>query len=309
MSKQRKQQIYAAVDLGSNSFHMLVARYENGQLQTIERIKEMVRLAAGLTDCGKISEKAFKRALDCIRRFGKLTQDMHAQVVGVVGTNALRRATNAGGFIAAAERILGHSIDVISGEEEARLVYLGATHGLPEFKGKRLVVDIGGGSTELILGRNYEPRVLHSLELGCVGLTEKFFPGGKITEKRWQRARHSADNKLKPVRSSLRGWDEAMGTSGTIRGIQSVLLENGWDKKGIRQKSLKKLEQLLIAQGHVENLDLTGLSSRRAPVFPGGVVLLQAVFSELKIDSMQAASGAIREGLIYDMHLDLVEAG
>ena len=148
---------------------MLVARYEDGQLETIERIKEMVRLAAGLTDCGKISGKVSKRALDCIRRFGKLTQDMHAEVVGAVGTNALRRATNASEFLAAAEEILGHSIDVISGEEEARLVYLGATHSLPEFDGKRLVVDIGGGSTELILGHNFEPRVLHSLNSAVSG--------------------------------------------------------------------------------------------------------------------------------------------
>lgn len=280
---------------------MIVSRYENGELQTINRVREMVRLAAGMTDCGKISADASERALDCIRRFGKLTQDMHADVVRAVGTNALRRATNAGEFLCAAQDILGHPIEVISGEEEARLVYIGATHSVPDLNGQRLVVDIGGGSTELILGENFEPGVLHSLEMGCVVLTEAFFPGGKITEKRWQRAKRAAIKKLKPIRSSLTGWDEAVGTSGTIRCIRRVLVENDWASRGIQQKPLKKLGQYMIDKGHVDKLDLSGLTSRRAPVFAGGVVILQAIFAQLNIASMRTSAGALREGLIYDM--------
>ncbi|MDH3589150.1 MAG: exopolyphosphatase [Gammaproteobacteria bacterium] len=297
------RQVLAAVDLGSNSFHMLVVRYDHGQLQVIDRLREMVRLAAGLNERGKISNKASERGLESLQRFGQRLRDMHAANVRAVGTNALRKAKNSEEFLEAAELALGHPIEVVSGREEARLVYLGAAHTLPELDGKRLVVDIGGGSTELILGSGFDTHELFSLYMGCVSMTERFFPGGKITAKRWQRARLAAAVELEPIHSPLQsiGWDEAIGTSGTIRGARTVLLEQNLSDGQITKKALKRLEQHMIESGHVDKLDLCGLSVERAPVFPGGIVILQTVLEELQIESMRVARGALREGLIYDM--------
>ncbi|MDH3647448.1 MAG: exopolyphosphatase [Gammaproteobacteria bacterium] len=303
MTDPLQRQVLAAIDLGSNSFHMVVASYDDGQLQVVDRSREMVRLAAGLSQTGKISRTVANRALDCIRRFGQHLREEHAVTVRAVGTNALRKAKNASDFLIAAEKALGYPIEVISGQEEARLVYLGAAHSLPDVAGQRLVVDIGGGSTELIVGSDLHTRELDSLGIGCVGLTEEYFPGGKISEKRWRRARQAADEQLDTVRSSLRekGWDEVIGTSGTIRSARRVLLKLGWTDCDIHLSALNKLSRKMITLGHVEKLDLNGLSQERAPVFPGGLVILQSVLDELEIDRMQVSRGALREGLMYDM--------
>ncbi len=301
--RQERQQILAAVDLGSNSFHMIVARHQHGEVRVIDRLREMVRLAAGLEDRGRISRSSRRRAISCLGRFGQRLRDVHAANVRAVGTNTLRKAKNADEFLEDAEAALGHPIEVVSGREEARLVYLGAAHTLPESEGRRLVVDIGGGSTELIVGEGFETRELFSLYMGCVSLTERFFPGGKLSAKRWQRARLAAAVELEPVKALLRsvGWVDAIGTSGTIRTARAVARAAGWSDGEINVDVLEKLAQRLVESTHVERLSLEGLSAERAPVFPGGIVILQSVMAELGIERLRVAGGALREGLVYDM--------
>lgn len=298
-----RRQVLAAVDLGSNSFHMIVARYEHGQLTVIDKLREMVRLAAGLDDGGRIPKPVARRALNCIERFGQRLRDMHAGNVRAVGTNALRKAKNAGQFLADAEEALGYPIEVVSGREEARLVYLGAAQSLPEADGKRLVVDIGGGSTELIIGEGFEPLERFSLYMGCVGHTEKFFPKGKVTQKRWRRAQLAAAMELEPVVAALKnlGWEQAIGTSGTIRTAQAVVRAHSWCEEMLTLEGLQKLRDYMLDRGASDRLSLTGLSAERMPVFVGGVSVLHAVFQALDINKMRAARGALREGLIYDM--------
>ncbi len=281
---------------------MLVARYEHGELIVIDRLREMVRLAAGLDAGQRISTGASRRALQCLGRFGQRLRDMRAASVRAVGTNTLRKARNAAGFLARAEAELGHPIEVVSGREEARLVYLGAAHSLPDSAGQRLVADIGGGSTELIVGRQLDIQERFSLYMGCVGMTEKYFPNGKISAKRWRRARLAASLELEPVGATLRslGWDEAVGTSGTIRTTEAVLAAQGWTRDVITPAALDKLQQRIVAFGSAAAISLPGLSTERAPVFAGGVVILQAVLEALGITEMRVAGGALREGLIYD---------
>ncbi|MBT8131710.1 MAG: exopolyphosphatase [Gammaproteobacteria bacterium] len=295
------------MDLGSNSFHMVIAAYTDGRLKVLERSREMVRLAAGLTASGKIPRKVAQRALACLRHFQKHLKKEQAATVRAVGTNALRNARNSEAFVTAGEKALGHPIAVISGKEEARLVFLGAAHSLPELSGQRLVVDIGGGSTELIIGKNLDAVELDSLELGCVTLTEEFFPGGKISEKRWRRARRAADKTLAEVADSLleKGWDHAIGTSGTIRSSGKILKRTRRTDGEVTRKGIKKLARSIIAQEHIDYLHIDGLSTQRAAVFPGGVVILEAVLDALQIDCMEVSAGALREGLLYDMlHAD-----
>lgn len=298
-----RRQVLAAVDLGSNSFHMIVARYEHGQLTVIDKLREMVRLAAGLDEDGRIPRQVSRRALQCIGRFGQRLRDMHAGNVRAVGTNALRKAKNSAQFLEAAEDALGHPIEVVSGREEARLVFLGAAHSLPETAGNRLVIDIGGGSTELIIGERFEPLERFSLYMGCVGFTERYFPGGKISPKRWRRAALAAAMELEPVAEPLKtlGWDEAIGTSGTIRTAQAVLRTQLWTEEFVTVTGLERLRDHMFACGSSEKLNLSGLSSERAPVFAGGVVILLTVLEQLGVTRLRAARGALREGLIYDM--------
>ena len=263
--REDRRQVLAAVDLGSNSFHMLVARYEHGELIVIDRLREMVRLAAGLDAKHRISDDAWRRALQSIGRFGQRLRDMHAGSVRAVGTNTLRKAKNSTEFLELAERELGHPIEVVSGREEARLVYLGAAHSLPDSAGQRLVVDIGGGSTELIVGRQLDIHERFSLYMGCVGMTEKYFPNGKISAKRWRRARLAASLELEPVCATLRslGWDEAIGTSGTIRTAQAVLAAQGWSEDVITPPALNKLEQQIVGSASVTALTQSSVHAPR----------------------------------------------
>ena len=221
--------VIAAVDLGSNSFHMIVGELRHGQLVIIDRIRETVRLAEGLSDDGDLSPDARDRAIDCLSRFGERLRDMRAGSVRAAGTSTIRRAREDTGFMAEAEAALGHPIDIISGLEEARLIYKGVSHSLPPTDGLRLVMDIGGGSTELILGQGDEPRALESVHLGCVRMTERFFGDGRITREAFDRARVAARLELRPVKAFFRGADgvQAIGTSGTIRSAEFVASELG----------------------------------------------------------------------------------
>ena len=293
----------AAIDLGSNSFHMIVARMQNGQPVIIDRIREMVRLADGMDHDGSLLPQPQKRALECLKRFGQRLAEFPAGSVRVVGTNTLRSATNAEEFLSDAERALGHPIDIISGVEEARLIYIGAAHSLAGNEQQRLVMDIGGSSTELIIGTGHDPRYMESLEMGCVTMTQDYFPDGNITAKRIEKAWLFAQTELEPHVGTFRrfGWQEAIGTSGTIRAVKKVIITAGWTGGKITPEALRKLLSVLAEKQQIANIKLEGLSTERAPVFIGGVIVLLATFEALEIQSMAVSDGALREGLLYDL--------
>lgn len=293
----------AAVDLGSNSFHMVVARHSHGQLLILDRLREMVRLAAGLADSDRLDDDASARALRCLERFGQRLRAMHADSVRVVGTNALRRAKRKRWFLERARAALGHPIEIISGQEEARLIYSGVAHTSPMSAGKRLVLDIGGGSTELITGEGFEPLLLESLSVGCVLLAGRYFEDGKISEKRFERARTAVRLELEPVAESYRrlGWQQACGSSGTVRVIAEVLRRLHPEEPMITLANLRKLAERIIAAGNVADLDLPEVDAERAPVFPSGLAILLEVAEALQMDRMRIAEGAMREGLLYDL--------
>jgi exopolyphosphatase/guanosine-5'-triphosphate,3'-diphosphate pyrophosphatase len=293
----------AAVDLGSNSFHMVVARAHHGHPSIVDRLREMVRLASGLNQHGFLDNASQNRALACLRRFGQRLRDMQAHKVRVVGTNTLRRARNAEAFLSAAEEALGHPVEVISGMEEARLIYLGVSHHTDTAEGKNLVVDIGGGSTELIIGEGYEPRHLESLAIGCVGLSQEHFADGKLSQKRFERARIATRLELRPVAATFRrfGWARAIGSSGTVRAARDIAHELGLVESGVSLKALETIIEEMIKAKRIEDLKLPGLGPERAPVFAGGVAIFAEIMSTLRIEHIQISSGALREGLLYDM--------
>ena len=294
--------IFAAVDLGSNSFHLIVVRVQGDSVQVIDRMREMVRLGAGLDPRNNLLPEARLRALDCLRRFGERLRDIPTSHVRVVGTNTLRRAHNARDFLAEAEALLHHPIEIVSGIEEARLIYLGVAHSLPASDRRRLVVDIGGGSTELILGAGFEPLELESLYMGCVGMSQRFFPNGIIDKSAWKRAELAAALELEGQETRFRkgDWNEAIGASGTAKALARIAVAEGWSDEGITPGALKKMRKACLAAGHVDRIALKGLSDERRPVFPGGLVVMSSIFSALGIEFMRASEGALREGLIYD---------
>ena len=293
----------AAVDLGSNSFHMVVARIAHGELQVVDRVRERVALAEGLDDDKRLVPEAFERALVCLSRFHQRLGDMPQSTVRAVGTNTLRRAKNARDFLDAAQDALGHPIEIISGREEARLIYLGVSHTHSDEVPRRLVIDIGGGSTECILGEGFDPLVADSLRMGCVGYSRIFFPDGSITRESMRAARLAARLEVHSIERSYKsvGWDACIGSSGTIVAVSEILEQNGWSDAAIDIKGLRKLRKALIAAGHFERLSIPGLAPDRAPVLSGGVAILTAVFEGLGIERMDASPGALREGLLYDL--------
>lgn len=294
---------FAAIDLGSNSFHLVVAREEEHALTVIDRERDMVRLAAGLDGKGLLTPEASERALECLARFGQRLRGLEPENVRIVGTNALRKATNSREFIARAEQALGFSIEIISGVEEARLVYLGAAQTLQGDRGRRLVVDIGGGSTEIIVGDKSDPVYLKSLYMGCVSSSERFFPDGEYDQFRMRSAILNAQLELESsalVLQSL-GAEDFIGTSGTARAINNVLRENGWSETGITREGLDKLVKKIIKAGKLEKLKINGLSEERRPVFAGGVAVMTAIFNTLEIEFMRISDGSLREGVLHDL--------
>jgi exopolyphosphatase / guanosine-5'-triphosphate,3'-diphosphate pyrophosphatase len=295
--------VLAAVDLGSNSFHMVVARHSHGQLVILDRLREMVRLAAGLGDSARLDEAATDRALRCLERFGQRLRAMHADSVRVVGTNALRRAKRKRWFLERARAALGHPIEIISGLEEARLIYSGVAHTSPMIADKRLVIDIGGGSTEAIVGEGFNPLLLESLSVGCVGLSSIYFEDGRISAKRIERARTAVRLELEPIQEAYRklGWLQAFGSSGTVRVIGDTLRSLKPESPYITLDNLKYLADRVVAAGHVDELELPEVDAERAPVFPAGLAILLEVVENLGIDRVRPAEGAMREGLLYDL--------
>jgi exopolyphosphatase/guanosine-5'-triphosphate,3'-diphosphate pyrophosphatase len=290
-----------ALDLGSNSFHLLIAQESHGRLQVLDKHKEMVRLAEGLQDDNTLSEKAMDRALDCLERFAQRLRPLDPDNVRIVGTNTLRKASESD-FLKHAQQVLGHKIEIISGREEARLIYMGVCHDLGVDNQHRLVVDIGGGSTELILGRKTTPEELESLYMGCVSMSRRHFSKGKVTKQNMRAAMKQALLELEPVAHEFAaaGWESCVGASGTINAVREVIsATEGADH--ISAEHLATIRGKLISAGDLDTLSLPGLADERKAVFPGGVAILSAIFEALKIDVMSVSQSALREGLIYDL--------
>lgn len=290
-----------ALDLGSNSFHLIIAQASQGRIQVLDKHKEMVRLAAGLDENNQLSEAAQQRALECLARFAQRLRPLDTENVRVVGTNTLRRAESKA-FLKRAEATLGHKIDIIAGREEARLIYLGVCHDLGAIDERRLIVDIGGGSTELVVGQRFQPEVLESLFMGCVSMTEKHFAGGKISNRAFEKAVDFALVELEPVTQNFlnKGWQTVIGTSGTIGAVQEVI-SRLTGATSITRSGLHDLRKALCKFDNIQDIVLDGLHDDRKPVFIGGVAVLVAVFEALKISSMQTCGSALREGLIFDL--------
>ncbi len=296
------QPLIAAVDLGSNSFRYQVARVEHDQLYMLDGQRESVRLAAGLTPAHYLDAAAQQRALAALSKFAERLRDFPSTSVRVVGTNSLRVAKNAADFIPQAEHALGFPIEVISGYEEARLIHLGITQCLPPAPHNRLFMDIGGGSTEFIIGNGLTPLKLESLYMGCVSFSARFFPDGKVNKHNLKQAESAARSELQSIVSEYRGvWQEAFGSSGTAKMLNDVLVLNGFSTGGITRSGMEKLRAHLLAVGDVQKLNLQGLRGDRLPVLAGGFAIMYAAFCELGIDVMQPASGALREGVLYDL--------
>jgi len=293
----------AALDLGSNSFHLVVANYRKGRIAVVDKIKEMVRLADGLNNNGELSDDAMDRAIDCLSRFGQRLRTIPSDQVRVVGTNTLRKAKNSDKFLKRARRALNHNIEIISGHEEARILFMGVSRALDDSHKRRLVIDIGGGSTELILGKRFKPAIMDSLYMGCVSLSTGCFPKGKLNSDNYALAVNTAKRELESVQAIYRkqGWDTAIGASGTMHAVQSVLAALDISQRGINLKAVKQLREHMLETNSIEELSLPGLGKDRAPVFPGGLAIVQALFEELKIDNLRISDGALREGLLFEM--------
>ncbi|MBW2460513.1 MAG: Ppx/GppA family phosphatase, partial [Deltaproteobacteria bacterium] len=293
----------ATVDLGSNSFHMLVARVVDQEIHVVDRMRVRTGLAEGLDENKQLTREVQDRALGALVIFRQRLLHMPSASVRAVGTNTLRQAKNTPEFLREAIEALGHPIEVISGREEARLIYLGVAHGLEETdERRRLVIDIGGGSTEAIIGEGFEPLETDSLYMGCVTFT-RFFPKGRITARAFEEAELAAALELTPIerRYQALGWSEVVGSSGTVAAIASILRANGWAQDGVTDRGLRRLKKALLAAGDVARIDLAGVAPERAPLLPGGVAILRAVFQRLGLERMDVAGGALREGLVYHL--------
>lgn len=295
--------LVAAIDLGSNSFHIILAKTEQNEIRILEKMGEKVQLAAGLDDERKLTEEAIQRGLDCLRRFAQLIQGLPLGAVRIVGTNALREARNRDEFIRRAEELLSHPVEVISGREEARLIYLGVSHTIANSPDNRLVVDIGGGSTEFIIGQGFDPLLRESLQMGCVSYTQRFFRDGKITQARYAQAYTAARLELMAIEQSLHrlGWKDAVGASGTIRAvglaIQGAELSNG----EATAEGLAWLKRKILKMGDVEKIDFDGVKPDRRATLPAGIAILEAVFDALSVQQMRHSEGALREGVLNEL--------
>ena len=296
-------EIVAAVDLGSNSFHMIVCSLTNGNLQTIDRLREMVRLAAGLDKRGYLDTDTQTRALECLERFGQRIRNFPPDSVRIVGTSTLRIAKNSAQFLAKAEKALNHPIHIVSGIEEARLIYQGVAHTLGSNANLRMVMDIGGGSTEYIIGTGDTPIVKESTPMGCVLVSNAFFKDGKLSQNAFTQATLFAEQQLEPIQKNFqrKNWDEAIGASGSLRSIDKVLEAKNWSNNGITMAGLEQLVAHITQCNHVNELNLPELDPERLPVFPGGVAIVYATFKSLGIEQMTVSDGALREGLIQDL--------
>jgi len=310
-----KNELIAAVDLGSNSFRLQIGRIVNDQIYPLDSLKEAVRLAAGLSPEKVLSEEAQQRGIAALSRFQERLSGFDPGSVRAVATNTLRVAKNAPVFLAQAEKALGFPIEVIAGREEARLIYVGVAHTLPDPHRQQLVVDIGGGSTELIIGKSFKPMALESLYMGCVGFSLRFFPDGRIDKHSLKEAQMAAAHELQTISRAYRkiGWKDAVGSSGSAKGLVEILEHNGLAKGDITCDGLEALRDMLLRAGRLDALDLSGLKEERIPVLLGGFAIMLAVFKEFRLERMKFSEGALRLGVLYDLlgryhHHDLRDA-
>ena len=300
-SNNRKTSHIAAIDLGSNSFHMIVARWDNGQLTLLDRLREPVRLGFGLQEDLSLSDEARDRALACLERFGECLRGYPSRSVRIVGTKTLRTVKDSSQFLVEAEKRLGHPVEIISGDEEARLIYLGVANDIAPDGDNRIVMDIGGGSTEVIIGKGMQPRLKESLNMGCIAITKKFFMDGKVTEKLITKALIACLQEIEPVKDEFlqAGWQQVLGASGSIKAVAKVCEANGWSDGTITLDSLEKIMAIYLSHGKLD-AQIAGLSDDRQPVFLGGVIVLSALFDALELQQMIASEWALREGLLFD---------
>ncbi|HZY18221.1 MAG TPA: Ppx/GppA phosphatase family protein [Ramlibacter sp.] len=293
--------LLAGVDLGSNSFRLEIGRHDHGQVHRVEYLKETVRLGGGLDEDRNLTPAAMQRGWDCLARFGERLAGFGRHQVRAVATQTLREARNREAFLARAGEMLGFPIDVISGREEARLIYQGVAHLLPQSDERRLVVDIGGRSTELILGRQFEARVTESYRVGSVAWSMRYFPHGDFTAAAFAEAQVAAKAVLDEAvgRYGSGEWDVAYGSSGTIGAVGDILAASG--RPTVSREGLRWLQQQLVAARSADRVRLDGLKEDRRPVIGGGLSVLQALFDLLGIDRMQPAAGALRHGAVYDL--------
>jgi exopolyphosphatase/guanosine-5'-triphosphate,3'-diphosphate pyrophosphatase len=305
----------AAVDLGSNSFHLQIGRVVDGQIYPLDAVREVVRLGGGLTAEKRIDRATQASAIEALAKFGERLRGFPRAAVRAVGTNTLRVAKNAPQFLREARATLGFPIEVISGREEARLIYLGVAHTLPISAQRRLVIDIGGGSTELIIGTGLEPLLTESLYMGCVSYSLKYFPAGKVDKAGMKAAELAARQELSALTRQYRdtGWEEAVGSSGTARSLENILRENELAPEGLTREGLDRLRSMLIKHERADPDRMAGLRPNRAPVLPGGLAIMIAAFDALELETMKVAEGALRHGVLYDLlgrvqHRDMREA-
>ncbi|HZX81141.1 MAG TPA: Ppx/GppA phosphatase family protein [Lysobacter sp.] len=296
--------LLAAVDIGSNSFHMVVATYLLGQLRIVDRIKETVRLAEGLDGKGGLDPAVRERALECLARFGQRLRDIPPQQVRAIATNTVRRLAMPQAYLTPAESALGHPIEVVSGREEARLIYLGVAHEQPPRPRQlRLVMDIGGGSTEFIIGSGFEAIERESVQVGAIATTRRFFPDGRLSKRQWRTGMAAVRAELQQFAGTYRslGWDEALVSSGTARAIGGICAAMKLTKGAITAEALPQLRERLLAAGHVDDIDLPGLSDDRRPIIAGGLMVMEAAFDALGLTRVAVSKAAMREGILHDM--------
>ena len=295
--------LYAAVDLGSNSFHLQIARVDEDHLFPVDSLKETVRLGGGIGPDRMLERKTADRALEALKLFAERLRGMPPAAVRVVGTNALRVARNAQEFLREAESVLGFPIEIISGREEARLIYLGVAHSMPVSNRNRLVVDVGGGSTEFIIGHRMRPKIAESLYLGCVTFTQQYFPDGGADKKTFKNAELAARREIEAItaRFDKVGWKEAVGSSGTAKALGGILQENAQSDGAITLDGLEWLKAQAIKAGGFAALELPGMRADRLAVLPGGLSIMIAVFEEFGIKRMSVADSALRQGVLFDL--------
>lgn len=304
---------YAAIDLGSNSFHMIVAEAEGNSIRKIDSLRMPVRLGAGLDENKRLTPETEAAALDALGKYAERLRDVPRKHIRIVGTNTLRRATNKDRFMREARRLLGKPIEIISGREEARLIYSAVAHTFPDNNNRRLVIDIGGGSTELIIGQGLDPSLMESVNMGCVSYSTRFLSGdGKLSNSDLKKAMTEAELELQPLVVAYRhcGWDEVIGCSGTIKATARMLSELSITDGTITQEALRKLMRLITKAGSVQAMRLSSISQSRMQVVAGGIAILRAIMRTLDITSMRSSQVALREGLIFGMlgraeHVDI----
>jgi exopolyphosphatase/guanosine-5'-triphosphate,3'-diphosphate pyrophosphatase len=292
----------AAIDMGSNSFRLEIGQLVDDRYRRIDYLKETVRLGGGLDAAGFLGEEAATRGLDCLARFASRLDGFASSQVRAVATQTLREAKNRNAFLARAQSTLGLPIEIISGREEARLIYSGVARLQPS-NVQRLVIDIGGRSTEMILGRGERPRRAESFQVGSVSLSMKYFPDGRFSERAFREAQIAAGAELEEAIGPFapRHWREALGSSGTVGAVSQVLAASGQGDGTVTPEGLRWLMRRCLEAGSADRLDLPGLRDDRRVVIAGGLSLLYTLAMNFGIDELQPARGALRQGVIFDL--------